>query len=237
MVDGIFYFITVPMVYLAFAWCLIGVAVRVGRMLGSPKHPFTLKIFPDKDHPVPGAAAGAFLMPTVRKHKPLFWFFLMLFHLGLFLLILAHLDLLPQIKIMPEDSEHMIGWGFVGVAVTVSVLYFLFRRFRTPVREVSVPADYLLLFLLFLVFMSGDIISWGNSWNGNGFVLTKQDFGAYLDSLIRFSWEDPRQLLEGSHYVVMVVHVFLANLFLMVLPFSKVMHAFFAVPLNAIRKG
>lgn len=237
MWDSIFYFITVPMVYLAFAWFIVGAVVRTVRALGRPRHPFTLKIFPDRDHPVPGAVGGALAMPTVRRHKPRLWFFLMLFHIGLALLILAHLDLLPFINLMPTGSEHMIGWGAVGAAVTLSCLYFLFRRFKTPVRDISVPADYLLLFLLFAVFMSGDIISWGNSWNSEGFVITKQDFGAYLESLVLFTWEDPREILEGSHYVVMVVHVLLANLMLLILPFSKLMHAFTAIPLNAIRRG
>lgn len=237
MVDQIYYLITVPMVYLAFAWCIIGIVVQVSKVMRTPKHPFTLKVFPDKDHPVPSPWWGALSMPTIRLHKPAFWFFLILFHIGIAVLILAHLDLLPWLNIYPADSEHMIGNGAAGVAVTISVLYFLFRRFSTPVRDVSVPVDYLLLFLLFCVFASGDIISWANSWNADGFVITKQDFGIYLDGLVRFTWQDPSEVLDGSHYVVMVVHVFLANLFLMVLPFSKIMHAFFAVPLNKLRKG
>lgn len=237
MWDSVFYFITVPMVYLAWAVFIVGVVVRVAKSLGRPMHPFTLKVFPDRDHPTPSPLWGALLMPTVRRYKPTFWFFLMLFHLALLVVILGHLDLLPEINIMPADSIHMIGWGGGGVAVTLSALYFLIRRFRTPVRDVSVPADYLLLLLLFLTFATGDIISWSNSWNGDGFVLTKQDFGAYLSSLIHFTLEDPHEILDSSHYVVLVVHVLLANLFLLVLPFSKIMHAFMAVPLNALRRG
>jgi len=237
MVDKIFYFITVPMVYLALAWCIIGMVWKVAQVLKAPKHPFTLKIFPDKDHPVPSAVWGALSMPTVRRQKPFFWAVLVLFHLGLFLLILAHLDLLPQINIYPADSPHMIGNGAVGVVVTFAVLYFLARRFLAPVREFSAPGDYLLLLLLFLTFATGDTISWANSWNSDGFVLTKQDFGNYLNSLISFSWTNPSEILSGSHYVVLVVHVFLANLVLMVLPFSKMMHFIFAIPLNVIRRG
>jgi nitrate reductase gamma subunit len=47
---------------------------------------------------------------------------------------------------------------------------------------------------------------------------------------------NPRSYFTGSHYVVIVVHVLLANLLLLALPFSKIMHAFFAVPLNALRR-
>ena len=237
MANHVFYFITVPMVYFAFAWCVAGCAIRLGKVLKSPKHTAILTIFPETKAPLAAGAADAFLMPPVRKYKPLLWVFLGIFHIGIALLILSHLDLLPQIHIMPKTSKHMIGYGAVGVAVTVSVLYFLFRRFRGHLRELSVPSDYLLLFLLFCVFITGDTISWANSWNPDGFVLTKADFGNYLNGLVRFTFADPRETLQGSHYIVMVIHVLLANVFLIVLPFSRIAHVFFAVPLNKLRRG
>ena len=153
------------------------------------------------------------------------------------LLFLAHIDLLPQVNIMSADSDHMIGNGAVGAILTICVVYFLFRRFRSPIRELSVAGDYILLFLLFCLLLSGDVISWANSWSESGFVLTKQDFGQYLDGLVKFSFADPNEVLSGGHYSVLVTHVLLANLFLIVAPFSKIMHAFFAVPMNMLRRG
>jgi nitrate reductase gamma subunit len=236
MVDAIFYFITTPMVYLAFAWCLVGIVINVAAILRAPRAPYSLKIFPAKSAPGLTAAVEAFTMPAVRRNRPVMWAFLIAFHLGLLGLLLGHLDLLPQIRITPAASKHMLGHGAIGVVVTIAALYFLFRRFRSPVREISAPADYLLLFLLFLAFLTGDTISWANSWNPDGFVLTKQDFGAYLNSLAHFSFANPRTFFTGSHYVVLAAHVLLANLLLLVLPFSKIMHTFFAVPLNALRR-
>ena len=238
MIDTIFYFITVPMVYLAFAWFIVGASIKIAGILKSPGLPHTLKIFPEKETGSPRLAAvlDALTMPTVRVHKPLLWFFLMVFHIGIVLLILAHLDLIPQFRITSADSPHMIGNGAVGVALTISLLYLLFRRFRAPVREFSVPSDYLLLFLIFCLFLTGDVISWGNSWSPDGFVITKQDVSAYLGGLVRFTFEDPRNVLSGSHYPIVAVHVLLANLFLIILPFSKIMHSFFAIPLNTLRR-
>ncbi len=238
MIDKIFYFIMVPMVYLAFAWCVVGIIMKLIAIQRAPKQPYTLKIFPDKEVPWPRLAAvmDAISMPTIRKHKPTLWFFLVVFHAGIVMLILGHLDLLPQVRITSANSPHMIGNGALGLVLTLAVVYFLFRRFRSPVREVSVPADYLLLFLIFCVFVTGDIISWGNSWSPDGFVISKQDFRQYLSSLLSFSFEDPRKMLPGSHYAVVVVHVLLANLFLMLLPFSKIVHGFFAIPMNALRR-
>ena len=244
MADKLWYFVMVPMVYLALAWCAGWIIVKIIEILRTPKLPTTLRIFPEGNnpqnppsYPLAGAAWDALTMPSVRKHNPALWIFLCIFHLSIALLILAHLDLAPQVNIMPATSEHMIGNGVVGIAATISILYFLFRRFRTPLREVSVPADYLLLILLLAIVMTGDIMSWGNSWTESGFVITKKDFGDYFNSLLRFTFSDPRQFLTGSHYAVAGTHVLLANLFLIVLPFSKIMHVFFAVPLNKLRRG
>jgi len=237
MIDRLYYFIMVPMVYLAVAWCLIGIGAKIVRLLKAPQHPTTLQIFPETKTPLLAALVDTFTLPTVREHRPLLWFFLMTFHVAFVLLIVAHLDLIPQLSIVSGNSPHMIGHGAVGVALTVSVLYLLFRRFRAPVRELSVPSDYILLLLLFCLFLTGDVISWANSWGQNGFVLSKQDFGVYLNGLVKFTFQDPSEVLSGGHYTVIAVHVLLANLFLMILPFSKIMHSFFALPLNALRRA
>jgi nitrate reductase gamma subunit len=244
MADKLWYVVMIPMVYLAFAWFIVWIVIKIIEIVRTPNLAPTLRIFPEgknsrdsPGHPLAGAVWDTFTMPSVRRLNPVLWVFLCIFHVSIALLILAHLDLLPQAHILSATSEHMIGNGAVGIAVTVSILYFLFRRFRTPVRELSVPADYLLLILLLAIVVTGDIMSWGNSWAESGFVITKKDFGNYLNSLVRFSFTDPRQFLTGSHYAVVGVHVLLANLFLIVLPFSKVMHVFFAVPLNKLRRG
>ena len=223
---------------------LVWIVVKIARILGTPNEPPTLRVFPDDGGPndaprggLAGAIWDAVAMPTIWKHRPLLWVFLLVFHIAALLLFLAHLDLLPQINIMSARSPHMIGNGAIGVVITICLFYFLFRRFRSPVREVTVPADYLLLILLLGIVLSGDIISWGNSWSDDGFVMTKQDFGAYLDSLVKFTFADPREFLTGGHYAVVGTHVLLANLFLIMLPFSKIMHGFFAVTLNKMRRG
>jgi nitrate reductase gamma subunit len=244
MADKIWYVVMVPMVYFSVAWCLAWVTLRVVEILKAPKLPYTLSIFPEgrgsddpPRSPLAGAFWDAFTMPSVRKYQPVLWVFLIVFHLSLCLLLLAHLDILPQINIMSADSLHMLGYGAIGVVFTICLIYFLFRRFGTPVREVSVPGDYLVLILLLAAAVSGDMISWGNSWTESGFVMTKADFGAYLNSLVKFTFADPRQFLSGSHYPVIGTHILLANLFLIFLPFSKIMHFAFAVPLNKLRRG
>ena len=107
MVDKILYVVTVPMVYLALAWLVLGVIARIVMVLRAPAHPHTLKIFPERKAAPLVALWESFTMPTVRKNKPLFWVFLMLFHLGFGALILSHLDLLPQISLGGGGRDHL----------------------------------------------------------------------------------------------------------------------------------
>ena len=80
-------------------------------------------------------------------------------------------------------------------------------------------------------------MSWSNSWGASGFVLEKSDFANYMKILISFSFADPYPVLESSHYFHVVIHIFLANIFLIVFPFTKFIHTFFAMILNRIRRG
>jgi len=40
-----------------------------------------------------------------------------------------------------------------------------------------------------------------------------------------------------GHSFMLVIHVFLANLFLIFFPFSQTMHSFLALPINKLRRG
>ena len=230
ILNAIEYTILVPLLYFSVLFCILGIVWRLVKIFRSPPPPYSLKIYPSSKSAGLGALNDTFAMPQLRRHKPLFWVFLIVFHVSLLLLLLGHLDILPTISIVPEIFLFFFGAGLVGVGVTVSLLYFLFRRFRTPVRELTVPADYLLLFLILFLFLFGDLMSWGNSWTPNGFVMTKQDFSLYFQGLAQFTFADPRAVLPGSHYHFVVIHVLLADLFFIILPFSKIVHAFLSYP-------
>jgi nitrate reductase gamma subunit len=236
VVNAIGYVIMVPLLYASILALLAGIVWKIAVILRSAPPPYPLRLYPAPRSPALAALGDTFAMPQVRRHRPLFWVFLMIYHAGFLFLILGHLDILPQINILPPDSRHMIGSGAVGVAVTIPLVYFLLRRLRSPQREISVFADYLLLLLLLFLFLFGDMMSWGNSWSPHGFVMTKQDFSKYLDGLVRFTFADPRSLLPGFHYHFAVIHVLLAEVFFVILPFSKIMHTFFSVPINLLRR-
>ncbi len=235
--DTLYYIILVPMVYVAFAIFFIGTTVRLIKILRAPKHPTTLQIYPEKRPGWLWALHDTFLFPTVRKHKPLLWIFLMAFHICILLLILGHLELFGEIETLQLiPHEIFLGQGLVGLIALIALLYFLFRRFVSPVRELSVPEDYYLLILLFLVVLFGSQMDWARRWYFYE-SLSVDQYREYLSSLLFLSPALPAEVTDSGHSFMLVLHVFFANLFLMFFPFSQSMHSFMSLPVNKLRRG
>jgi nitrate reductase gamma subunit len=162
----------------------------------------------------------------------------MLFHGSLVLLIIGHFELIGEIhafQVIPHQV--FLGGGLVGLALTVSLFFFLFSRFKTPYREISVPEDYFLLLLLLLTVLSGSHMDWAKYLSPAGFDISVTGYREYLASLFTRHPVVPASIAGSPHYVLVALHIFFANLFLIFLPFSKIMHTFFALPLNLVRRG
>jgi nitrate reductase gamma subunit len=234
---AIYYLILVPMVYVAFAVFFIGIMVRLVKIFREPKNPTTLQIYPEKRPQWAWALYDTFLLPTVRRHNPVFWVFLMLFHICFLLLIIGHLELIGEIGIFQViPHEAFLGRGFVGLILGVCVLFFLLRRFSSPIRELSVPEDYYLLILLFLTIFLGSQMDWARRWYEYG-NLSVEDYRAYLTGLVYLRPELTEELTGSGHSFMLVLHVFFANLFLMFFPFSQLMHSLLSLPMNKLRRG
>ncbi len=235
--DTLSYIVLVPMVYAAATVFIAGMVVRLTGIYMSPKNPTTVQIYPQKRARRLLALYDTFFFPTVRRHKPLLWVFLMAFHICLALLLIGHLELFKAFAVLQAIAHDVfIGGGWTGLVILVCIVYFLFRRFHSPVREVSVPQDYLLLILLLLTVLFGSQMNWARDWYGYG------EFGVdayreYLLNLLYFKPEVPYELMSGGHGFMLVLHVFFANLLLMVFPFTQLMHAVFSLPLNNLRRG
>jgi nitrate reductase gamma subunit len=236
-VQTIYYIVLVPMVYVAFAVFIIGSVVKLISIFREPRHPSTLAIHPQKQHQWLWTLHDTFLLPTIRRHKPLLWVFLMFFHISFFLLIIGHIELLKEFRIF-QIIEHQVflGRGFVGLILSVCLLYLLFRRFVSPYRELSVPEDYYLLILLFLTVIFGSEMDWARTWYGYG-ELSVDGYREYLLSLLAVQPNLPASVMFSGHSFMLVLHVFFANLFLIVFPFSKIMHSFLALPVIKLRRG
>lgn len=233
----VMYFILVPMVYIALAVFLLGITYRVFTIWRQPKRPSTSPIYPPKNPKWLWALYDAFLFPTVLRHKPLLWLFLMSFHVCLFLLLIGHLELIVDIGIFQVvPHEIFLGNGFVGLILAVCLLYFLFRRFITPVKDLSIPEDYYLLILLFLIVIFGSEMDWARRWYDYG-EMTVEDYRTYMVSLLLFKPELPYSTTFSGHSFMLVLHVFFANLFMIVFPFSQLMHSILSLPMNKLRRG
>jgi nitrate reductase gamma subunit len=235
--ETLYYIILVPMVYVAFATFFIGTAVRLIKIFREPRHPATLQVYPEKKPGWLWALHDTFLFPTVRRHKPLLWVFLMAFHICILLLIVGHLELFGEIETLQLiPHEIFLGQGFVGLIASIALLYFLFRRFISPVRELSVPEDYYLLILLFLAVLFGSQMDWARRWYFYE-ELSVDHYREYLSSLLYFKPYLPVEITDTGHSFMLVLHVFFANLFLMFFPFSQLMHSFLSLPMNKLRRG
>ncbi len=235
--DALINFILVPMVYIAVGTFFIGTAFRLIKIFRQPKHPATLQIFPEKKPKWLWALYDTFLFPSVLRHKPVLWVFLMLFHICLLFLIIGHLELFGDFAVFQIIAhEVFLGQGYVGLIGTLALLYFLFRRFVSPVRELSVPEDYYLLILLFLVVIFGSEMDWARRWYGYE-GMTVDDYREYLMSLLVLQPYLPDTVTASGHSFMLVLHIFFANLFLIFFPFSQSMHSFLSLPMNKLRRG
>jgi [DsrC]-trisulfide reductase subunit M len=236
-VETLYNFVLIYMVYFSFAVFLAGITLRLVKIFGKPKQATSLQIYPEKRVKWLWALYDTFLFPTVRKHKPVLWVFLILFHACLLFLIIGHLELFREFRIFQViPHEVFLGNGFLGLILCVTLLYFLFRRFLSPVRELSVPEDYYLLILLFLIVIFGSQMDWARRWYGYDELLVK-DYRTYLLSLLTLKPALPYNVANSGHSFMLVLHVFFANLFLIFFPFSQSMHSFLSLPMNKLRRG
>ena len=235
--ETIYYIILIPMVYLAFAVFIVGIIIRLVKLFREPRNPTTLQIYPERRPRWLWALYDTFFLPTVRRHNPVFWVFLMFFHICFLLLIIGHLELIGEFSIFQViPHEVFLGRGLVGLILSICLLFFLFRRFVSPYRDLSIPEDYYLLILLFLTVLFGSQMDWARTWYDYG-NLSVVEYREYLAGLFSLRPELSPDLTFSGHSFMLVLHVFFANLFLMFFPFSQLMHSFLSLPMNKLRRG
>lgn len=238
MWDKIYHFVMVQMVYIAAAVFICGIIFKTAVVFLSPKFKGSLTAYPEKIPGTAGVITEALTVPSALKKSPVFWFFIILFHLSFTLLFIGHLELISEFKILQIwKHDVFLGAGFVGVSFLISVFYFLFRRFSSPWREISVPEDYVILLLLLLTAIIGSHLHLAARYGVAGFDVDLTLYREYLSSLFAFKPVIPDGISGSPHYVLIALHIFLANLVLIMLPFSKIIHMVFAfMSLNLKRK-
>ena len=79
-------------------------------------------------------------------------------------------------------------------------------------------------------------MDWARTWYDYG-EMSVGDYQEYLYGMITFNPELPDVVMGSGHSFMLVVHVFFANVLLMVFPFTQLMHAFLSLPMNKLRRG
>ena len=234
---NLYYFVLIPMVYFAVGVFVIGTGARLIALMKAPPNPTSLAIYPLKKPGWLWAVIDTFTFPTVRRHKPLLWIALIVFHVALLLLLLGHIELIAPIAALAFIPHYIfIGGGWLGVILSVTILFFLFRRFHSPVKELSVAEDYLLLILLFLTIVFGSQMNWARNWLDYDSIGVGS-YSTYLMGLLHFRPVLPMEIEGAGHGFMLVLHVFFANLVLIFFPFSQLMHSILALPANKLRRG
>ncbi len=237
--DWFSYLVAGIMVYLAVAIFILGMAYRVYQWLVAPKTRMKTGVFPK---PRGWAARGlrvgmdAFTFPQAMKVDRSIWTFTILFHFALLGAFVGHLRLFreftPLVNLLgPKGMDGFALWsgGLMGVLLMVCLAYYLFRRLISPYKEISVPEDFILLFLLILVVLMGDHMRFLGK-------IHAADYRLYLQSLSAFRPSFPPVLANSPTRWALDVHVLFANLLLIFFPFSKLVHVIATFPANLARR-
>jgi len=165
------------------------------------------------------------LFPGLFKSDRLLWVLAWGFHAVLALILLGHLRVFTNVDGilmamgMSEDAilaMSGLAGGAAGVLILLATLLLLARRLAVPrVREITGAADYLALVLIGLIITTGNMMRFGAEHFDLG--LTRE----YFAGLALFRDVTGAAALENS---IFVVHMCLALLLLLCMPFSKLLH-------------
>ncbi|MDM8565316.1 respiratory nitrate reductase subunit gamma [Candidatus Halobeggiatoa sp. HSG11] len=154
-----------------------------------------------------------FFRSLFRSNKWI-WLFAMIFHLALWIVLIRHLryfmDPVWTLVVLAQPfgkyGSFLMLFGLLGLLMR--------RMFVTRICYISAPSDYLMLFLLLTIGISGVLISF----------VTRTDivqFKAFILSLLCFDFNWQTMPTDA----MLLVHLSAVILLMIVFPFSKLLHA------------
>jgi nitrate reductase gamma subunit len=169
-----------------------------------------------------GTAAGVvketLFFPSLFRGDRFLWAMSWLFHAMLALVLIGHLRVVTDFPALwsalhiDADTMSLVVGGAAGVTILVMIVLLIGRRFAVDrVREISAPADYFALFLLLAIVLTGNAMRFLDHFD---LAVTRQ----YFASLVMLQW--PPVPTNGWF----LAHLFLGQMLLLYIPFSKIMH-------------
>jgi nitrate reductase gamma subunit len=207
--------------YVAIVGFMAGVVFRLLAWKKSPQ-PGTMPLYPTEGTGFLPLVKEALFFPSLyRGDKPL-WLFAWSFHVALALAFVGHFRAITgavdSVFLAVGVSRGGIGTfstvagGVAGIVLLAAAGTLLVRRLALRrVREISTAPDFVALLLLVAVIVSGDVMRFG----GVHFDLVETR--TWAASLFTFSPVVPESL-------AFLVHALFAQLLIMYVAFSKLMH-------------
>ena len=202
------------MFYLATAVLVIGVTRKI---IQYARTPAPLKI---PTTPAPTTKAGVVgrlireivLFESLFKSSKWTWLFGWLFHFGLLIVLIRHLRYFTEpvwrLAAVVNDIGVYMGWVMV-----IGLLGLLARRYLVDrIRYISAPSDFLMLFLIIAIGISGLLIK-------HVFHSDIVQLKAFMLGLIKFNWQ------PLSADPMLLIHLSLVIVLMLIFPISKLLHA------------
>lgn len=162
------------------------------------------------------------LFKSLFKGDKALWALGWVFHVMLALIFVGHFralsplpdKLLAAIGLTPENIDTMsaVTGGGAGVVILACLIAILVRRLEVKrVREISTPGDYFALILLIAIVLTGNAMRFISHFE-------LKDAHEYFYGLVTFT---SVSLPDNGWFIA---HFLLAQLLLIYIPFSKILH-------------
>ncbi len=203
-----------------------GMLYRIRTWLKMPSPAMTLfPAPPTKEANLLNTAQEALFFKSLFKGDRALWVFAWIFHAVLALICIGHVrvfinaDRILMALGMSEEGIHAMSSGVggaAGVVIFTAAILLLVRRMAVArVREITGASDYLILLLIAAIIMTGNLMRFGSEHLD--LSLTR----GYFAGLATFSSGTGTPALQNGLFVL---HMGLAFVMLICLPFSKILH-------------
>lgn len=206
--------------YIVIPIFLAGMIYRFRVWIKTPQ-PAKMTLFPAADSTFRGVLSETLLFPSLFRGDRILWCFSWLFHATLALVFIGHIRVITGLidrmllsaGMSPEGIDAMSHYsgGAAGIVLLATGLLLFFRRLSvTRVREISSIPDFLAPLLLIVIIATGDLMRFAGHFDLN-------ETRIWAASLLTFSPIVPQ---DG----MFLLHLTLAQLLIVSIPFSKILH-------------
>ena len=214
IIGGVLPYVVVP-VFLA------GMVYRFRSWLKAPQ-PGKMTLFPAGGSPFKEVLAETLFFPSLFKGDRVLWFFAWFFHVTLALVFLGHVRvfsgvidaMLLKLGMTREGilSMSAISGGAAGILLCATGILLFFRRIVIPrVREITGIPDFLAPLLIVTIILTGDWMRFTGHFE-------LEQTRVWAVSLLTFS---PTGIPADGMFLI---HLFLAQVLIVFIPFSKILH-------------